>query len=155
MLPRVFAVIVALAWAVGVPASAGAQMPIMETAVTFNVPVSLTQLPPDIERVGVACLVTSSAMTSASPPIAGASVANWPRDEAWVVLGKVEKTMQVVFPFGAGWLQDPIGKGAEYRCGLIGFSRALQQWQAFSESHTVPAFRLQVNPPNIMGTFVW
>jgi len=119
--------------------------------VTFEMPVNLTQLSPDIERVRVSCWIASSALPFAAPT----SPDVFPKDESPVVLGQVVKTMTVLFPIPTGALQDPIGKTAEYMCLLMGFSKSLQRWDGFSETSTVPAFRIKPTPAPIQGTFVW
>lgn len=144
------AAVLASAMSVATPALAQAQT--IETAVTFNIPVNLTQLSPDIERVRAACLIQSDALTL--PPGMGGSPENLPGDETYVLLGKVETTFQVVFPIGTGWLKDPIGKTATYNCGLLGYSKALQGWQVFGPGQT-GAFNLNPPPQVMQGTFTW
>jgi len=156
MFTRILAATVTLGWALNVPIPAAAQTPAYGTAVTFNVPVNLTQLSPDLERVRVICMVGSEALNIPSGMFGVGNLAqNPPSDEAPVVLGKVERTMQVVFPIAAEWLQNATGKEAQYYCALQGFSRSLQRWELFDESSNNAAFRLIPTPPVIEGTFVW
>ena len=145
-----------MALALCVPGAAAAQTATatltFETAVTFLLPVNLTQLSPDLEKVRLSCnLLWNSALTKPSLP------ATWPRAEdfAMVVSGQVITTMKVEFVIGSGWLTDPIGKQADYQCVLEGYSTTLQRWGFFSDTAPEPAFRLKPAPGPINGTFIW
>lgn len=155
MLSRILGGTIVLACAVSVPTLAFAQAQTVDTAVTFNIPVNLTNLSPDIERVRVGCMIQSPALTIPSAiGNAMASPEKLPGDETYVVLGTVQATMQVVFPIQTGWLNDPVGKSAHYLCGLLGFSKSQQRWQVFGAGQT-GAFQLTPPPPALEGDFTW
>lgn len=146
-----------------IPALLSAQIAVqnstMETAITFTVPVNLTQLSPDLERVRLLCMINPSqelAYPQAFMQPLSQDPSQWPfKDELWVVSGKVVATMRIIYPLATEWFNNPIGKTASYTCAITGFSRSLQRWDAFDENSTVPAFRLKPTPPAINGTFVW
>jgi len=147
MLPRILAATTAVL-VLGVPRSVAAQ-----TMVTIEAPVNLTKLSPDLEKVRLQCGLGSDAI---APNTAFASaLAKGVQDELPVMAGQLVTTMRAVFPIPEGVLQDPIGKTAEYMCGILGFSKSLQRWDQFSETSTVPAFQLKPTPAVIQGTFVW
>ena len=130
-----------------------------ETAVTFTLPVNLTQLSPDLERVRFLCIIQPG-QTLIYPPAVSQAMAtsmllSWPnRDELPVVSGKVVGTMRIVYPLATEWFVNPIGQSATYSCGLLGYSTSLQRWEMFSATSPIPAFKL--NPePMFNGTFVW
>ena len=142
----------AMALALCAPGSLAAQTMTLETSVTFLVPVNLTQLSPDIERVRALCVITSPVMTptlpfNAPPPIIAS--------EALVSSGQVNTTLRTEFPIYSGWLQDPIGKQAVYQCGLQGYKKSAQQWGSFDDASPDPVFRLKPTPANLQGSFVW
>lgn len=150
----------------GLPSLAGAQFSTqtatttMETAITFTMPVNLTQLSPDLERVRFICIINPGQElgypSTISQPMQQGDVSKWPfYAEMWVVGGKVVGTMQIIYPLATEWFNSPIGKTASYTCALVGFSRTLQKWDTFSETSTVPAFQLKPTPAAMQGTFVW
>ena len=123
------------------------------TSVTFTIPLKLTQLSPDLEKIRVFCAVGGEAL--APLPMAMTTMDALPRDEMPVVAGQLVATMSVLVPIYAELLQNPAGKTAEYQCFLAGFSKSLQNWGEFSETSTVPAFLLKPTPAPIKGTFAW
>jgi hypothetical protein len=140
----------------GVPCSAAAQ-----TTVTLDVPLNLTQVSPDIEKVRIFCgfspsgdgLVFPTNLTNEASVIAAGFAQQL---EMPVMAGQVVVTMRLMFPISADMLPAaPVGKKVDYGCGLIGFSKSLQKWDQFSETQTVAAFRLKPTPQTIMGSFVW
>ena len=136
--------------------TAQAQGVTVATNITFTMPVNLTQLHPDLVKVKFFCAITSSALTyplgtnpfnqNPLPP---------PVDEVWVTNGQVVNTMRVVVPIAKEWLNNPIGKTADYTCVLVGFSKSLNRWDGFSETATDPVFYLKPAPPVIQRSFVW
>lgn len=147
----------AMALLLGATETASAQ-----TYVAFDVPLNLTLVSPDIEKVRVTCGVASeglvlpsafinpwSTLLSTSLPAVGG------RQEMWIVGGQLVMTAKVVIPILADFLQDPIGKTASYACMMDGYSKSLQKWSNFSEQSTEQPFRLKVTPEAIQGTFVW
>jgi hypothetical protein len=133
-----------LAVAGGIPRSAHAQT---DGAVTFKLPLNLTQLPSDITKVAVWCKITTSATVSAR----GATLQK--QEEFVPVGGQVVTTATVVVPTTE--LVDAMGKTATYVCTLTGFSQSLQKWDLFREDHATPVFRLKPTPAEMTDTFIW
>ena len=133
------------------PGALAAQTPTVATTVTFVVPVDLTQLSPGLEKVRLACGVSSAALVVPSGSVRGPAA----EDEMVVTSGQLVTTLRVVIPILSSWLQDPIGKRADYGCHLEGYSNSLGRWDTFSDTATDPAFRLRPTPPNVSGSFVW
>lgn len=127
--------------------------PYVETSVTFLVPVNLTQLSPDLEKVRLLCNLTSSVLNMSAPW--GNGTVPIPMDEVPVTSGQVVTTLRIVIPILDYWLQDPIGKQADYQCGLQGYSKSLQRWDQFTDHATDAVFRLTPTPPILQGSFVW
>jgi hypothetical protein len=150
MLSKTLAGTILLACGIGVASSAAAQTPAQATAVTFNVPVALTQLSADIERVRISCAIHSDALTVPQP-----LNSNPPYDETWVVAGTVHVNMHVVFPLMQDWLQNASGKTAQYECVLTGYSTTLRTWGGFAAEAGPSAFRASVIPQTLTGTFTW
>jgi len=140
----------------GVPCSAAAQ-----TFVSFDVPLNLTQVSPDIEKVRITCqfggsdglvIVDKYLYTEADKFAAGL----WRQQEFPVMAGQVVINARMVFPIGADLLPaNPVGKEVKYDCVLMGFSKSLKVWNSFNETHAVAAFRLKPTPEQIIGSFVW
>ena len=124
----------------------------VETSITFVVPVNLTQLSPDLEWVKFICLLTSAVLNPVG--FFGGTVPI-PQDSVPVASGQVVTTMRIVFPILNYWLQDPVGKQADYQCGLQGYSKLLKRWDFFSDTAPDPVFRLNPVPPVMQGSFVW
>jgi hypothetical protein len=143
----------AMALALCAPGSLAAQTFTIETSVTFLLPVNLTQLSPDIERVKVICMISSPALTPTGlPPGAPFPII---ASEALVSSGQVNTTLRTEFPIYSGWLVDAIGKQAVYQCGLQGYKKSTQHWDFFDEASADPVFRLKPTPPGLQGSFVW
>ena len=142
-----------LACGLGAPGALAAQTMTIETSVTFLVPVNLTQLSPDLEKVRAVCGVLPSAVMTPTLP------ANAPlpvlMTEAPVVSGQVITTLRSEFLVYSGWLQNAVGQGATYVCDLQGFSKSLQRWDNFSDTAQDAVFRLTPTPPTLQGSFVW
>lgn len=141
MLSRKLGATLALA-ALSAPRSLAAQ-----TMVTFEVPVNLTQLAPEIIKIRVRCEIKSTAIVA---PNAGAVST---MDELPVLGGSLVTTMRVVIAFPVGTLQAPIGKTAQYQCDLQGVTAS--GLGGFSETTSITAFQLKPTPPSLAGTFVW
>jgi hypothetical protein len=133
------------------PGALAAQTPTVATTVTFVVPVDLTQLSPDLQKVRLACAVSSPALVVPS----GFGPAPTAEDEIAVQSGQVVTTLRVVIPILSSWLQDPVGKRADYGCHLEGLSKSNPQWNVFADNAADPAFRLKPTPANLFGSFVW
>jgi hypothetical protein len=118
-----------------------------QTMVTFEVPVNLTQLAPEITKIRVYCVIKSTAIVA---PNAGNQSGT---DELPVLGGQLVTTMRVVISFPAGTLQAPTGKTAQYQCDLQGVTASGAG--GFSETTSVTAFQLKPTPPSLTGNFVW
>ena len=141
-----------LSLALFAPGTLAAQTPAVATTVTFVVPVNLTQLSPDLEKVRLACVVYSNA-TLVVPP--GSVLRPGSEEEMVVTSGQVVTALRVIIPILSSWLQDPVGKRADYGCHLEGYSKSLGRWDLFSDTATNPAFRLTPKPAELFGSFVW
>ncbi len=141
-----------IALALCAPGSLAAQFTI-ETSVTFLVPVNLTQLSPDLEKVRALCAVLPSAVMTMTLPVGAPPPVLM--TEAPVVSGQVITTLRSEFLVFTGWLQNAIGKQADYLCGLQGYSKSLQRWSEFADNAPDAVFRLKPTPPALQGTFVW
>jgi len=122
--------------------------------VTFELPLSLTQMSSDITKVQVTCSIASEAIPPNTRMPDGkleGRLAN--QIELPVTGGQLVTTAVVVI--GTGSLNDPIGKSATYECSITGFSESLQRWSWFAENADVPAFRLTPTPGRLSGTFTW
>ena len=132
---------------------------ILVTAVTFTVPLNLTQLPPDLERVKVACAIFGEGIgTSVNPltPTPEPTSDSYPfKQELFVTAGQVVATASIQVVVFMDEQKNPIGKPAQYGCGVMGYSKSLNRWEAFSETPSAPVFMLKPAPPVIQGTFVW
>jgi hypothetical protein len=125
--------------------------------VTFKVPVNLTQVSPDIAKVGVMCMITSSAI-----PIVGRNTGTstsgnvYKQVEIPMAGGQLVTTATVVLGIsGPSALTDPVGKTADYRCTLSGFSTSLQTWALFDAASAQVQYRLSPTPAPLTGTFTW
>ena len=145
MKPGIHRVILTAAWLVVMTAAGVAQ----SSDVTFQVPLNLTNLSPDLATVGVFCEITSTALTNTSGK-ASKQVDLVPANGQII-----QPAVSVVVPIP--FLDTSGGKtSASYRCTLSGYSRSLQRWSPFGDAQTLPvAFRLSPAPANITGTFMW
>ena len=114
--------------------------------VTFKVPLNLTQVSSDIAKVALWCVISSTAITTRDGKL-------FKQEELPVSGGQLVTTATVVVAVSG--LYNPVGKVAGYECRLSGFSTSLQRWDVFSETQTVPAFRLSPTPGVLQGSFVW
>ena len=135
------------------PRAVAAQTLTIETSVTFLMPVNLTRLSPDLEKVRALCAVMPSAVMTPSMPM------NAPppilMTEAPVASGQVITTLRTEFLILSGWLQNAVGQQATYQCELQGYSKALARWSPFSDNAPDAVFRLTPTPPSLQGNFVW
>jgi hypothetical protein len=138
---RILAVALVLC-ALSSPATLGAQ-----TQVTFEAPVKLTQLAPEITAVQLYCEIKSTAIVSPNPGRLSAT------DEVPVVAGQLTTTLRVVLTFPQGTLQSPVGQTATYMCEIKG--RTQSGLGGFSDTATNPIWVLKPNAAPVQGTFVW
>ena len=128
------------------------------SAVTFTLPLNLTQLPPDLERVKFVCAVFGEGMASPlgtlnTPP--DPTSESYPfKQELFVTGGQVVATASVQVVMLLDGTKDPLNKPAHYRCGVMGYSKSLNRWEVFSETPSAPVFMLKPAPV-IEGTFNW
>ena len=146
MSPRMPAALAALCLLI--PAAATAQT---KAEVTLRVPLNLTKLSTDIERVYVVCTLTSNAFSAAGP--GGGSVNKQLSIPA--SNGQVVDTASVVFSASLDPAKLRSYPTASYQCRLSGFSASLQRADAFSDSHATAAFRLSPTPAVLSGSFNW
>ncbi len=127
--------------------------------ITFEVPLNLTRLQPDITKVNVICTIESDAFaartikgTATRPQIGG-------QVELPVSAGQIVTTARVIVPVTMTQFQyqDPAGKTANYHCELSGFSTKATGggWQPFTDTSTNTSFRISPTPASLTGTFVW
>lgn len=121
--------------------------------VTFEMPLNLTDMSSDIIKIQVACSITSDAIPPNQPGPKGASRTVKAQIELPVTGGQLVTTAKVVVPVSG--LDNPIGKTANYKCSITGYSASLQRWNWFSEADPTPAFRLMPTPERFTGSFVW
>lgn len=127
------------------PAVGGAQATASD--VTFTVPLNLKNVSSDIAKVAVFCRIRSAAITTTRDGTLSRQV------EVPVTGGQLVTTVSVVVAVSG--LDNPVGNPATYECSLTGFSTSLQRWDVFSDTHTVPAFRLTPTPAGLTGSFKW
>lgn len=125
--------------------------------VTFEFPVNLTRLPPEITKVQIGCSIASDAFGTRT--IRGMTRPNTHGKviEVPVSAGRVVMTARIVVGVPLGSYADPTGKSANYECYVMGFSSARTGggWNTFAADHANPAFRVSPTPQNLTGTFVW
>lgn len=163
-------ILVALAMAaVAFPAAAPENIryePAPSNDVTFEVPINLTQLAPDINKVNVTCYLMGNAILPGNPSSA------YPRRLAGYVEfavsnGQVvEPTATVVVPVPAERLQKPEEQTFDWECSLTAYSKGARPppparrfaagWDTFAPRHDKASFQLSPAPPaTLSGSFVW
>lgn len=123
--------------------------------VTFEVPLSLTRLPSQIQKVRLLCSIASSALQPGSDGLRR----RYGEIEIPVSQGGVAQTVQVVMTLTDQDLgNNPSGQPASYTCELAGFSTTVARgWATFHGStQNDPLFFLAPAPPSsLTGSFVW
>ena len=135
------------------PRATTAQTPTLETSVTFMVPVNLTGLSPDLEKIRVNCTILPDTVLNTyytSRP-AGIPIS---QVEAVVTGGQVLTTLSVEY-YVVSVPPTAIGKESYYTCSIQGYSKSLQRWGFFSDTATDAVFRLTPTPMPINGKIVW
>ena len=133
------------------PSAAAAQ----SSDVTFTIPLNLTQLSSQLQKVGILCRVTSSAFTRHDKGVAEGHLDNLPA-EFPNETGRIVTTATVVVPIPFGSLSDDAaGKTASYSCTLYGNAKTETLPIPFAETATDPAHRLSPTPGSLSGTFTW
>jgi hypothetical protein len=136
-------------WCLAWPGSAAAQ----SSDVTLTVPLNLTQVSSQIDKILVSCEISSSAIMLQRSKNTG-RVVKWV--EIPNVDGRVVTTVTVVLslPFGS-LADDARGQNANYVCYLAGYPRGESNPRSFSETDPNPALRLSPTPSAIFGSFTW
>lgn len=124
-----------------------------QTIVTLDVPLNLTQLSPDLEKIRVNCSLFMDGLTPTSsyPPMVT-------MQEVRVPGPQLTLTLKLHIYVAAPLLQGAQGKPGKYACNLDGYSTSLQKWDQFLETHSQDAFRLKSSGGSlreILGTFTW
>lgn len=127
--------------------------------VTFEVPLNLTRLAPDITKVMVTCSITSDAFPMRMVKSRAVKQPRGAQVELPVSAGQLVTTARVIVPITVDNFmdpvtmirQDPTGKSAEYQCDLTGFTGV---WQVPTPKNPNP-LRLSPAPTPITGKFVW
>ena len=126
--------------------------------VTIRVPLSLTQLAPDISKVRVLCAIRSSVVRVVTTiDRYGNAIAGPMADrELPISGGQAVVTLDLAVPIPPSSFTGPsVGQNATWECGLTGFSTSGNRWDAFNATHANPAFRLSPTPGTITGNFTW
>lgn len=140
------AVVTAITMAAPTPGTAQT----VSASVTLQVPVNLTQLGPDVEKVRVGCSVNSLAITNGTGT---GSHEITKTQELPVSGGSVVTTASLVFSFTQ--LDNPVGKNATIVCTLNGWSTSQQKWIQFVPGEPNPSFRTTTTVGFLDGSFVW
>jgi hypothetical protein len=129
--------------------------------VTFEVPMNLTRMAPDITKVMVTCTITSDAI---KPTLTSKGMPTGPRQLATqaefpVSTGRLVTTARVVVSVSSDKLEagDPTGKAANYECTVLGFSSNPkgEGWNSFADNQPNSSFRLAPTPSPIKGSLIW
>jgi len=131
--------------------------------VTFEVPLNLTRLAPDITNVMVTCGITSDAFPMRKLRGVAVKQPQGAQVELPVSAGQLVTTARVVVPITADKFmdpvtmirQDPTGKPADYQCDIMGFSTKVGVWQPFDQKAPVASLQVSPSPVPITGTFTW
>jgi hypothetical protein len=125
-----------------------------DPTITFTMPLNLTNVPSDIEKVAIYCRIQSSALLTRNNEVSA-------QVEFLVKGGQViDMAHQLITSASLAVVAtnlDPnaLGKQATYECSLTGFSTSLRRWDMFQATHADPAFRMSPTPAPLSGSFVW
>lgn len=122
-----------------------------QTMITLEVPVNVTKLSPDVQKIRVMCNLSSDAIV---PRSVGEAPSVTSIDEVPVVGGQAVSTLRVVFTFPVGALKEPIGKNARYDCSLMGVTSTGTGGFSDTIASTLPLY-MKPPPPTLSGNFVW
>lgn len=129
--------------------------------VTFEVPLNLTRLAPDITKVAIWCVISSEALVGTPRKQLQTQL------ELPVAAGQLVSTARVVVPVSSKAFidpngivpKDPTGQPATYKCSLSGFSVLPVGkgggWNLFGPDIKKPGFHLTPTPSPSEGSFVW
>lgn len=135
--------------------------------VTFEVPLNLTRLAPEIRQIDITCYITGEGIPN---PRAGTRGA--PREGRFtgqvvldVTQGRLVTTANVVVPVQTADYSILTGKTANYECMITAYSAGIRSvrgttgspagWGFLDANSTNPAFRFSPTPQRITGSFVW
>jgi hypothetical protein len=128
----------------------------VSTEVTFKIPVNLTQLGPDVQKVKVSCSLLSDAIvatTSGATALYGGGFEVAKAAELPATGGQVVTTALLVYTLTG--LDNPVGKNANLSCILVGWSPTEKTWIVFDPNATNASFRTTTEVPVLKSSFVW
>lgn len=135
--------------------------------VTFEVPLNLTRLAPEIRQIDITCHITGKGIPN---PRAGARGApSEGRFTGNVVLdvsqGRLVTTANVVVPVQTADYTTLTGQTANYECMITAYSAGIRAvrgssgspagWGFLDANSTNPAFRFSSTPQPITDSFIW
>ena len=134
--------------------------------VTFEVPLNLTRLAPEIRQIDITCHITGKGIAM---PRAGSRGA--PREGGFtghvvldVVQGRLVTTANVVVPVQTADYSVLTGQTANYECMITAYSSGSggrtsrgtpAGWNVLDSKSGNPSFRFSPTPQPITGSFVW
>lgn len=135
--------------------------------VTFEVPLNLTRLAPEITQIDITCYITGKGIPN---PRAGARGA--PSEGRFigstrldVVRGRLVTRADVVVPVQTADYSALTGQTANYQCMITAYSAGIRAvrgstgspagWGFLDANSTNPAFRFSPTPQPITSSFVW
>lgn len=124
-----------------------------QSAITFLVPVHLTKLSPDIEKISVTCGIGSAAIPK---DLQGHDVILRKTMEFPVSGGQLDTNATVVVAVPP--LDNPVGKSATWYCDINGFSTLRQWWHEFDTGSNIPGlpmFVVSPKPIRLTSSFIW
>lgn len=127
--------------------------------VTFEVPINLTRLNPEISRVMITCVIYSSALVDNQRQSKGRWI---PRGlpgqlEVPVTAGRIERTVDVVVRVPAGALKEIDAKNAaaNYECSIMAGTRS-GSWVSLGDDPLARAgFEVRPVLQILTGNFTW
>jgi hypothetical protein len=124
--------------------------------VTFEVPVNLTRLSPDLSKVAVTCMFGTTIDQNIGTTSFGKDVLS-NRMEFPVSAGQVVTTARVVIAVPTTPLYKP-GQVLNYQCALSALSadpKAGSGWQPLDQKAPVASLQVSPSPLPVTGTFTW
>ena len=135
--------------------------------VTFEVPLDLTRLAPEVRQIDIICYITGDGIPNPRAGARGAGAQG--RFSGHVVLdivrGRLVTMANVVVPVQTTDYQILTGKTANYQCMITAYSAGIRVargsggspagWGFLDANSTNPAFRFSPTPQPLTGSFVW
>lgn len=145
------------------PLAAAAQE--MPSDVTFEVPLDLTRLPPEITQVDITCHVTGDGIKPVRV-VRGSSPARLTGNKVLnVTQGRLVTLASVVVAVPAAQAPNLVGMKANYECMITAFSTGTRQpnssagnpggWGFLEERSANPSFNFTPTPRPLTGSFTW